>query len=85
VRRFGHSLDRWAHFDSGVEEDNRIQRLFLVAEVGDRLGLPTVRHAKTFSSKTADELAILVNLGVNMNKGNVAVEGGLVLGEEQEK
>jgi hypothetical protein len=82
LRHCGDALDGRAHLAAGVEEQNHIQRFFLVSEVHDGLQLPVIGYAKTFSCETRYEMAVLANLSVDVDKRNVAVEGRMVLCKE---
>ncbi len=79
MRRFGDTLDIWTHFTPGVEKQNHVQRIFLVAEVQDCLWLSLIRHSKTFPSETRYYATVLTNLSVHMDQRDVAPEGRLVL------
>ena len=56
-----------------------------MAEVHDILRFSAIGHPKAFSSEIRYGLAVLANLGVDMNERNVTAEDGLVLCEQQEK
>jgi hypothetical protein len=79
LRHCGYALNGRTHFAAGVEEQNYVQRFFLVSKVQDGLRPPAVGYPKTLSCETRYELAILANLSVHVDKRNVAVECRLIL------
>src|ERR1700733_9365578 len=83
MRRLGDTLYIWTH--SGVKKQDHIQRLFLVAEVQDRLWLSLIRHSKAFPSEIRYRLSVFTNLSVHMNQRDIASERRLVLCKQEQQ
>jgi hypothetical protein len=80
----GHTPDHGAHAGAGVEEQNYIQRFFLVPKIQDCLRLPAFGYQKALLFKIVDEPAPLTDFRVHMHQRNIAAEGRLILSEQEE-
>jgi hypothetical protein len=82
--RFGDARYHGAHAVAGVEEQDHVERLFVVSEVADGLIEPVVDDSKAVAFQIAHRAAGGANFGIDTHERDVASNDELILKQQRQ-